>query len=58
MVVSGELHNPAALPQRKHPLKLCTGDWVGLRIGLDDVMRRKILALPGLDLRPLGHLSL
>jgi hypothetical protein len=30
------------------------GGWVGLRIGLDDVERRKILPLPGLELRPLG----
>jgi hypothetical protein len=31
------------------------GGWVGPRAGLDDVEKRKFLALPGLELRPLGH---
>jgi hypothetical protein len=30
-------------------------DWVGSRTGLDDVKRRKILPLPGLELRPLSR---
>jgi hypothetical protein len=30
------------------------GTWVGPRIGLDDVGKRKILPLPGLELRYLG----
>jgi hypothetical protein len=28
---------------------------VGLRVGLDDLEKRKFLALPGLELRPLGR---
>jgi hypothetical protein len=31
------------------------GGWVGPRAGLDDVEKRKLLTLPGLELRPLGH---
>jgi hypothetical protein len=31
----------------------CIGDWVGLRTGVDDRVRRKILFLPRLELRPL-----
>jgi hypothetical protein len=31
------------------------GDWVGPRASLDDVKRRKFLALPGRELRPLGR---
>jgi hypothetical protein len=31
--------------------------WVGPRAGLDDVKNRKIFTLPGLEFRPLGHLS-
>jgi hypothetical protein len=30
------------------------GGWVGPRAGLDDVVKRKFLTLPGLELRPLG----
>jgi hypothetical protein len=33
----------------------CTGGWVGLRAGLDDVERRKLLPLKGLELLPLGR---
>jgi hypothetical protein len=29
--------------------------WVGPRTGVDDVGRKKILPLPGLELRPLGR---
>jgi hypothetical protein len=29
--------------------------WVGPRAGLDDMEKRKILTLPGLELRPLCH---
>jgi hypothetical protein len=29
--------------------------WVGPRAGLDEVENRKFLALPGLELRPLGR---
>jgi hypothetical protein len=31
------------------------GGWVGPRTCLDDVKRRKMLSLPGLELRPLGR---
>jgi hypothetical protein len=33
------------------------GDWMGPRTGLDDVERRKILPLLGLEIRPLGRLA-
>jgi hypothetical protein len=32
-----------------------TGGWVDPRAGLEDVEKRKFLALPGLELRPLGR---
>jgi hypothetical protein len=31
------------------------GDWVGPATGLDDVVKRKVFILPGLELRPLCH---
>jgi hypothetical protein len=31
------------------------GGWVGPRPGLDDMVKRKILTLPVLELRPVGH---
>jgi hypothetical protein len=31
------------------------GGWMGPRAGLDEVERRKILPLPGLEIRPLGR---
>jgi hypothetical protein len=34
---------------------LWIGCWVDLRTGLDDVDKRKFLALPGLELRPLSR---
>jgi hypothetical protein len=33
------------------------GSWVGPRTGLDDVKKRKLLTLLGLELRPLRRLS-
>jgi hypothetical protein len=33
------------------------GGWMGLRIGLDDVEKRKIFPLPGLELQPLSRLG-
>jgi hypothetical protein len=41
-------------PEERAPCTHWTGDWVGPRTGLDDVERRKILPLPGRELRPLG----
>jgi hypothetical protein len=32
------------------------GGWVGPRTGIDDLKKGKFLTLPGLELRPLGHL--
>jgi hypothetical protein len=37
------------------PQRSCIGGWVGLRIGLDDVGKRTVLTLSGLELRPLGR---
>jgi hypothetical protein len=31
------------------------GRWVGPRAGVDDVEKKKLLTLPGLELRNLGH---
>jgi hypothetical protein len=31
------------------------GGWMGPRAGLDDVEKRKLLILPGIELRPLGR---
>jgi hypothetical protein len=51
----GQLQAPAALPPRKElPGTHWIGGWVGSRVGLDDVEKRKILTLPGFELRPLG----
>jgi hypothetical protein len=57
--VSDQLHAVAALYSRKqsHVTHLIEG-WVDPRIGLDDVERRKILLLPGLELRPVRIQSL
>jgi hypothetical protein len=33
----------------------CIGVWVGPRVGMDDVEKRKFLTLPWLELRPLGR---
>jgi hypothetical protein len=50
----------ASLPGHFTPGEKASGthwrvSWVGPRTGLDDVERRKILPLPGLELRPLGR---
>jgi hypothetical protein len=42
-------------PGERAPCTHGTGDWVGPRTALDDVERRKILTLPGLELRLLGR---
>jgi hypothetical protein len=44
------LHASAALPSGTHTI----GGWVGPRVGLDDVEKRKFLILLGLELRFLG----
>jgi hypothetical protein len=44
MEKSAQLHDPAALPPRKGPPGTrWIGGWVGPRVGLDDVEKRKIL---------------
>jgi hypothetical protein len=50
----------ASLPGRFIPRKRAPGTqwiegWVDPRAGLDDVEKRKLLNLPGLELRPLGR---
>jgi hypothetical protein len=47
--MSSQLHAPAALFLGKEPL-VPRGGWMGPRTGMDDVERRKILPLPGLEL--------
>jgi hypothetical protein len=42
-------------PGERDPGTHWIGGWVGPKAGLDDVERRKISPLPGLELRPLGR---
>jgi hypothetical protein len=49
--VSGQLHVPATTPQGRVPGNHWIGGWMGPRAGLDAVLRRKILSLPGIKLR-------
>jgi hypothetical protein len=42
MEVSGQLHDPAALPQERAPSTHWIGRWVGPRAVLDTVGKRKI----------------
>jgi hypothetical protein len=42
-------------PGERAPGTHWIGGWVDPRAGLDDVEKRKILTLPGLELRPLGR---
>jgi hypothetical protein len=39
-------------PGERAPGTHWIGDWVGSRAFLDDVVKRKFLTLPGLELRP------
>jgi hypothetical protein len=54
MEVSGQLHAPAALHPGKEPGTHWMGDLVNPRAGVDDMERRKILPLQGLELRYFG----
>jgi hypothetical protein len=46
----------AALPPwERFPGTHWIGGWVGPRVGLDDVEKRKLLTLTGFELRPLGR---
>jgi hypothetical protein len=52
--MSGQFHALAALPPGERALgTYWIGGWVDPRAGLDDVQKRKILTLMGLELRPL-----
>jgi hypothetical protein len=42
MEVSGQLHDPATLLQGKSPGTHLTEDWVGPKVDLDKVVKRKI----------------
>jgi hypothetical protein len=56
MEVCGQLHSPAAFtPGEKASGTHWVGGLVGPRTGLNDVERRKILPLPGLEIRRLGR---
>jgi hypothetical protein len=50
--VSSQLHAPAGLPPGAHWI----GDWVDPIAGMEDV-KRKLLTLQGLELRPLDRLA-
>jgi hypothetical protein len=53
-IVEGEWsasHTSRFNPGERTPGAHFIGGWVGPRTGLDDVERRKILSLPGLELR-------
>jgi hypothetical protein len=54
--VSGQVHAPVALPPgERAPGTHWIGGWVNPRANLDDVEKKKILTLPGLELRLLGR---
>jgi hypothetical protein len=42
-------------PGERAPDSHSIGGWMGPRTGLDDVQNRKLLILPGLELRPLAR---
>jgi hypothetical protein len=48
--VSGQLHAPAALPQKRAPGTHFIGGWVDPRAGLDDMEKWKFFTLSGLEL--------
>jgi len=55
MEVSGQLHAPAALlPGKEPPGTHWIGGWLGLRAGLDAVVKRKYPS-PYRDLTPIIH---
>jgi hypothetical protein len=54
--VSGQLYAPAALaPGERAPGTHSIEGWMGTRLGLDDVEKRKFFTLPELELRPHGR---
>jgi hypothetical protein len=42
-------------PEERIPGTHWMGGWVGSRAGMNDVEKRKLLTLPGFELRPLGR---
>jgi hypothetical protein len=53
---SCQLHAPAAFPPGETARgTYWIGGWMSPRTAVDDVVRRKFLTLPGLELRPLGR---
>jgi hypothetical protein len=43
------------IPGERGPVTHYVAGWVGPRTGLDAVKRRKILPVPGLEIRSVGH---
>jgi hypothetical protein len=58
MGVGSQCYAPAALHQGESPSTLCTGGWVGARVGLDGVHIRRENLLPALVFVPWTILSL
>jgi hypothetical protein len=55
MESNGQLHAPATSSSGKEPPGThWVGGWVGPRVGVHDVEKRKFLTPPGLELRLLG----
>jgi hypothetical protein len=50
--VSDQLHSPAALPRERAPCPHWIGGCVDPRAGMDRIEKRKLLPLPGLEIRP------
>jgi hypothetical protein len=53
--MNGQLHASEVLPPGKEPRYPWIGCWVGPRVGLDDIEKRKFLILLGLEKRPLNR---
>jgi hypothetical protein len=51
-------HPSRFTPEERAPGTHCVGGWVGPRASQDDVEKRKLLTLPGLELLPLGRPAL
>jgi hypothetical protein len=51
------LHSGRITARERDPINHWIGDWVGPRTGLDDVEKRKLLTVPGLEFRPIYRLT-
>jgi len=49
MDMTCQVHDQAASPSRREPATHCIGGWVGPRAGLDAMVKRKPLSLPGIE---------